>query len=106
MRRTQVGKVGKQIAVGPYLVLGHLPVCEDSHEDVTGIVGERSPIAREGCWAGGIIGQHVRQQCPCRAPCLLRRIPVAAWIALAMAGTIADVPISPMPPGGSALLTM
>src|SRR6516164_4392668 len=37
---------------------------------------------------------------------LRRRLPVAAKIALAMAGTIADVPLSPKPPGGSALLTM
>ena len=35
-----------------------------------------------------------------------KRLPVAAKIALAMAGTIADVPVSPIPPGGSALLTM
>ena len=32
-----------------------------------------------------------------------RRLPVAAKIALAMAGAIADVPGSPMPPGGSVL---
>jgi len=31
------------------------------------------------------------------------RLPVAAKIALATAGTIAEVPLSPMPPGGSAL---
>ena len=36
---------------------------------------------------------------------LRRRLPVAAKIALAMAGTTADVPVSPIPPGGSALLT-
>src|SRR5215469_12757734 len=34
-----------------------------------------------------------------------RRLPVAAKIALAMAGTIADVPGSPMPPGGSEFFT-
>jgi hypothetical protein len=37
---------------------------------------------------------------------LRRRFPVAAKIALPMAGTIADVPVSPIPPGGSELLTM
>ena len=35
-----------------------------------------------------------------------KRFPVAAKIALAIAGTIADVPHSPIPPGGSALSTM
>jgi hypothetical protein len=37
---------------------------------------------------------------------LRSRFPVAAKIALAMAGTIAEVPVSPIPPGGSTLLTM
>ena len=32
-----------------------------------------------------------------------RRLPVAAKIALATAGTMADVPASPMPPGASKL---
>src|SRR5579862_8254263 len=36
---------------------------------------------------------------------LRRRFPVAAKIALAMAGTTPEVPVSPMPPGGSELLT-
>lgn len=36
---------------------------------------------------------------------LRRRFPVAAKIAFAMAGTIPEVPVSPMPPGGSMLLT-
>jgi hypothetical protein len=35
-----------------------------------------------------------------------RRLPVAAKIALVTAGTIAEVPGSPIPPGGSALCTM
>jgi hypothetical protein len=33
-------------------------------------------------------------------------LPVAAKIALEIAGTINDVPVSPIPPGGSVLLTM
>jgi hypothetical protein len=37
---------------------------------------------------------------------LRRRLPVAAKIALATAGTMADVPASPIPPGGSELWTM
>jgi len=35
-----------------------------------------------------------------------KRLPVAAKIALATAGAIAEVPASPIPPGGSALRTM
>ena len=35
-----------------------------------------------------------------------RRLPVAAKIALVIAGTMAEVPASPIPPGGSALFTM
>src|SRR5262249_58051285 len=69
-----IGKLGKQIAVRPNLVLRHPPVCEDSHERVTGVVGERAAIAREGCWAGGIIGHHIGQQAQCRSPCPLWRM--------------------------------
>src|SRR6516164_3163801 len=72
--RPHIGKVGKQIAVRPNLVLRHPPVCEDSHERVTGVVGERATIAREGCWAGGIIGHHIGQQTQRRSPCPLWRI--------------------------------
>src|SRR5262249_40448341 len=54
---------------------------------------------------------HVGPLCGCFSTLpatgiLRRRLPVAAWMALATAGTIADVPISPIPPGGSVLLTM
>jgi hypothetical protein len=37
---------------------------------------------------------------------LRKRLPVAAKIALAMAGTIAEVPHSPIPPGTSRFSTM
>jgi hypothetical protein len=37
---------------------------------------------------------------------LRKRLPVAAKIALAIAGTMAEVPASPIPPGGSGLCTM
>ena len=75
MGRTHIGKVGKQIAVRPHLVLRHPPVCEDGHEGVTGVVGERPTTDREGCWAGGIIGHHIGQQCQCRSLRPLRCIP-------------------------------
>jgi len=32
VRRSQVGKLGEQIAVRSYLILRHLPICEDSKE--------------------------------------------------------------------------
>jgi hypothetical protein len=35
-----------------------------------------------------------------------KRLPVAAKIALVTAGTMAEVPASPIPPGGSRLWTM
>src|SRR5262249_17103113 len=72
--RAHIGKLGKQIAVRPNLVLRPPPICEDSHERVTGVIGERPTIAREGCWAGGIIGHHIGQQFQCRSPCPLWRI--------------------------------
>src|SRR6476646_5403638 len=75
MRRPEVGEFGEDIAVGPYVVPRHLPVCEDSQEGISGIVRECPAIAREGRWAPGVIGQYVRQQCSRHTPCFLRRIP-------------------------------
>ena len=79
MRRPQVGELIKQIVVGPYLVPRHLPVCEDSQEGISGIVGECPAIAREGRRARGVIGQHIRQQCSRHTPCFLRRIPTRVF---------------------------
>ena len=61
MRRPQIGKLGNQIAVWPYLVACHLPVCEDSQEEVRDVVGERPAIARKGCWARGVVAQKTEQ---------------------------------------------
>src|SRR5262249_25450230 len=72
--RAHIGNLGKQIAVRPNLVLRPPPVCEDGHEGVTGVVGERPTTDREGCWAGGIIGHHIGQQAQCCSPCPLWRI--------------------------------
>jgi hypothetical protein len=46
VRLPQVGKFWKQVAVRPDLVLHHLPVCEDSHKGITGVIGERAATAR------------------------------------------------------------
>jgi hypothetical protein len=56
----QIGELGKQIDVGPDLVPGHLPVCEDCQEGVGDIVGQRSAIAREGRRARRIIRKYFR----------------------------------------------
>src|SRR4029077_15520047 len=45
VRRSQIGKLGKEIAVGAYLVLRHLSVCDDSNKSVTDVVGERPAVA-------------------------------------------------------------
>ena len=79
MRRPQVGELIKQIAVGPYFVPRHLPVCEDSQEGIGGIVGECPAIGWEGRRASGVIGQHVRQQCSRHTPCFRRRIPTRVF---------------------------
>ena len=60
VRRSQVGELGKQIAVGLYLVPGHPSVCEDGQEGISGVVGERPAIDGKRRWARGVIGQHVR----------------------------------------------
>jgi hypothetical protein len=64
VRRSQIGELGQQIGVGPHFVPFHLSVCENSHEGVTGVIGQRPAIAREGRRARGVIGQDFRQQCP------------------------------------------
>src|SRR6266481_2945134 len=48
VRRSQVGKLGKQIGVAPDLVPGNLAVCEDRQKNVAGIVGQRPAIAWKG----------------------------------------------------------
>src|SRR5882757_9838287 len=75
VRRPQVGELDKQIAVGRYLLSRHPPVREDSQENITDVVGECPAIARESRWASGVIGEHVRQQCPCQPPRFFRGIP-------------------------------
>src|ERR1700738_1315488 len=47
MGRPEIGKLGKQIAVVPYLVLRHLPICEDGQKSITGVIGECPPIVRK-----------------------------------------------------------
>ena len=54
VRRSQVGELGEQIAVRSYLILRHLPICEDSKEGIDGVVGERPAIAGVGRRARGV----------------------------------------------------
>src|ERR1700730_276238 len=74
VRRPQIGELGKQIAVGPDLVPGHLAVREDRQEGVGRIVGERTAIARKKRGTRRVVGQDVGQQCSRHPPCFLRRI--------------------------------
>jgi acyl-[acyl carrier protein]--UDP-N-acetylglucosamine O-acyltransferase len=43
------------IAVRPYLVFRHLPICEDSQEGIDGVVGQCPAIVREGRRPRGVI---------------------------------------------------
>ena len=74
VRRPQIGEFSEQITVRTYFVSRHLPICENRKEDIDGIVSECSAIAREGRRALGIVGQDIRQQCPCHPLRFLRRI--------------------------------
>jgi hypothetical protein len=57
-----------------YFILRHLPVREDTEEDIGDIVVECPTIVREGRGSGGVIAQEVRQQCLCHPTCFLRLI--------------------------------
>src|SRR6266481_2202812 len=74
VRRAQVGELGEQIAVWPNLISCHLPVREDTEEDIGDVVVECPAIVREGRGARGVVAQDVRQQCPCHPPCFLLSI--------------------------------
>src|SRR5262249_54044712 len=38
--RAHIGKLGDQIGVGSYFILGNLPICEDGQEGIEDILGE------------------------------------------------------------------
>src|SRR5262249_24771605 len=61
MRRPQIGKLGKQIAMGWDLGLRHLAVGEDSQESAASVIGECSAVGKAS-GARGIIRQYFRQQ--------------------------------------------
>jgi hypothetical protein len=61
VRRAQVGKLIKKIVVRPNVISRHLPVGENSEEDVRNVVDERAAVVREGRGAFGVIAQEVRQ---------------------------------------------
>ena len=47
--------------MGPDLVSGHLPICQQIQQGVDKIVSECLAAVREGSRAPGIIGQDLRQ---------------------------------------------
>src|SRR5206468_5170810 len=74
VRRPEIGELGKQIIVGFYSVLGHLPVCEDRQKSIARVVGECPSIGRKGRGPGRIIGHDLRQECRRDPSRLIRRV--------------------------------
>src|SRR6267378_2562174 len=60
--------------MGPYVVFRHLSICEDANKNIERIVGECPAVVRKRCRAHRVIRQNIREQCPCHALCLGRRI--------------------------------
>jgi len=75
VRRPQVGKLGEQIAVRTYPIPRDFPIRDYSQEGIGDVIGGFAAIARVARRARGVIAQEIRQECPCHAPCFLRRIP-------------------------------
>src|SRR5260221_9206662 len=61
-RRSYIREFGKQVAMGPYPVLGHFPVCEDRQKRIARVVGERPSIDRKGRGPSRIIGHDLWQE--------------------------------------------
>src|SRR5262249_37785337 len=72
--RAHIGKLGDQIGVGSYFILGNLPICEDGQEGIEDILGECPAINGKGRRARRVIGQKIWQQCASHPFCFLRRI--------------------------------
>ena len=62
MRWTQIGKLIEKIVVRPNVVSCHLPVGENSEEDIRNVVDEPAAVVREGHGTFGVVAQEVRQQ--------------------------------------------
>jgi hypothetical protein len=74
------------------------------------IEGEFYPLSYGGETVIGMFETNPRRtvhagrfNAPVSTGCLRKRLPVAAKIALVTAGATAEVPVSPIPPGGSEL---
>ena len=72
VRWAQVGKLIKKIVVRPDVISRHLPVGENSEEDIRNVVDEPAAVVREGRGAFGVIAQKVRQQFSRHPLCFLR----------------------------------
>src|SRR5271154_5654791 len=62
VRWAQIGKLIKKIAVRPNVISCHLPVGENSKEDIRNVVDEPAAVVREGRGTFGVVAQKVRQQ--------------------------------------------
>lgn len=60
MRRTEVGKLRKEVGVRPETVGGNLSLGQESQAVINDIVGENAPVGVPGGLCG-IVGQHVGQ---------------------------------------------
>src|SRR5579862_4102376 len=79
VRWAQVGKRFKKIVVRPNVIAGHLPVGENSEEEIRNVVDERAAVVREGRGTFGIVAQKVWQEFPSHPFCFIRRIPARVF---------------------------
>src|SRR5580704_2262854 len=65
VRWAEVGKVIKKIVVRSNVISRHLPIGENSEEEIRNVVAERAAVVWEGCRAFGVVTQEVWQQPSC-----------------------------------------
>src|SRR5580704_10172087 len=75
VRWAQVGKLIEKIVVRANVISCHLPVGENSEEDIRNVVDEPAAVVREGRGTFGVVAQKVRQQFFSHPLCFFRWIP-------------------------------
>src|SRR5436305_3348165 len=79
VRWAQVRKLIKKIVMRPDLISRHLPVGENTEQEVRNVVDEPAAVVRERRGAFGVIPQKVRQQFSGHPFCSLGRIPARVF---------------------------
>src|SRR5271155_3128889 len=79
VRWAQVGKLIQKIVVRPNVVSCHLPVGENSKENIRNVVDEPPAVVREGRGTFGVVAQKVRQQFSSHPRCFFRCIPARVF---------------------------